>query len=263
MKKYRAVSTILLIFFLFSPTMSTYAQIICGFEEDGLGGLRVLGDYAIVSDGKLNFDFPAKKENSIDYSYVYKQHILLESNFSIDFNVKFENPAENVGCIFWRDYTSGSTLSEYHMIDFSNGNMIFTDGSTYSIPNHDFVLKIEGNREKLKTYIDGVLINDTDINKKFGYDNSLELRLQFSNTNVPTGKTSKVIIDKETVNRVAECIDKLPPIYRDVILLEKLHHNTKEEIAKLLNINYETVRKRSLRARKMLIEALEKEDDVK
>ena len=44
--------------------MSTYAQIICGFEEDGLGGLRVLGDYAIVSDGKLNFDFPAKKENA-------------------------------------------------------------------------------------------------------------------------------------------------------------------------------------------------------
>ena len=37
---------------------------------------------------------------------------------------------------------------------------------------------------------------------------------------------------------------------------------TKEEIAELLGIKYETVRKRSLRAKKMLVEALEKEDDL-
>jgi RNA polymerase sigma-70 factor (ECF subfamily) len=73
---------------------------------------------------------------------------------------------------------------------------------------------------------------------------------------------SKIVIDKETVNKVAEIIEKLPPIYRDVILLEKLHGNSKEEIADLLNINYETVRKRSLRARNMLAEALEKEEDL-
>lgn len=70
---------------------------------------------------------------------------------------------------------------------------------------------------------------------------------------------SKVLIDKENIERLAEIIGKLPAIYRDIILLEKLHGNTKEEIAELLGINYETVRKRSLRARKMLIEALEKE----
>ena len=74
---------------------------------------------------------------------------------------------------------------------------------------------------------------------------------------------SKIVIDKETVKRVATYIENLPAIYRDVLLLEKLHENTKEEIAELLNINYETVRKRSLRARKMLIEALEKEEYIR
>ena len=71
---------------------------------------------------------------------------------------------------------------------------------------------------------------------------------------------SKVLIDRENIKRLSEVIESLPPIYRDVLLLESVHNNTKEEIADLLNINYETVRKRSYRAKKMLVEALEKED---
>ena len=43
-------------------------------------------------------------------------------------------------------------------------------------------------------------------------------------------------------------------------MLEKVYGNTREEIAELLNISYETTKKRSLRARKMLAEALERED---
>ena len=74
---------------------------------------------------------------------------------------------------------------------------------------------------------------------------------------------SEVVISKESVNRVAEAIGDLPDIYRDVILLEKVYHYSKEEIAKLLNINYETVKKRSVRARKMLAEVLEKEGYLK
>ena len=73
----------------------------------------------------------------------------------------------------------------------------------------------------------------------------------------------KVVIDKETVKKVADFIEKLPPIYRDVLLLEKLHNYTKEEIADLLSISYETVRKRSLRARKMLMQELSKEGEAK
>lgn len=71
---------------------------------------------------------------------------------------------------------------------------------------------------------------------------------------------SKIVIDKETVNKVTKAIGDLPEIYRDVLLLEKVYGNTREEIAELLNISYETTKKRSLRARKMLAEALERED---
>lgn len=71
---------------------------------------------------------------------------------------------------------------------------------------------------------------------------------------------SRLVVDKETVNKIVDAIGKLPEIYRDVLLLEKLHGNTKEEIAELLGVSYETIKKRSLRARKMLLDALEKED---
>ncbi len=70
---------------------------------------------------------------------------------------------------------------------------------------------------------------------------------------------SKIVIDRETVNKVAEAIENLPEIYRDVILLEKLYGYTKEEIADLLGVNYETIKKRSIRARKILLKALETE----
>lgn len=71
---------------------------------------------------------------------------------------------------------------------------------------------------------------------------------------------SKVLIDKENIEKLAKHIAKLPDIYKDVLILEKVHGYAKEEIAELLGIKYETVRKRSLRARNMLVEALEKEE---
>ena len=74
---------------------------------------------------------------------------------------------------------------------------------------------------------------------------------------------SEIVISKETINRVTKAIGELPDIYRDVILLEKVYHYSKEEMATLLNVNYETIKKRSLRARKMLADVLEKEGYLK
>ena len=84
-------------------------------------------------------------------------------------------------------------------------------------------------------------------------DDEIEVSIDFD-------EPSKLIVDKETVSGVISLIEKLPEIYKDVLLLEKVHGNAKEEIAELLGINYETVKKRSLRARKMLLELLEKEE---
>lgn len=106
-----------------------------------------------------------------------------------------------------------------------------------------------------------------DILNKRTYLNEKSETIDFENTDdettvVDSSEPSRVLIDKENVRKLANIIDKLPPIYKDVIMLEKLHHKTKEEIAEILGISYDAVRKRSLRARNMLIEALRKEEDL-
>lgn len=69
---------------------------------------------------------------------------------------------------------------------------------------------------------------------------------------------SNVVIENETYSDVIEAINELPDIYRDVIILEHFHNYSKKEIAKLLNVNYDTVKKRTERGRNLLIEKLEK-----
>ncbi len=88
---------------------------------------------------------------------------------------------------------------------------------------------------------------------------SIDLELEEEETLVDVKEQSQVVISKETVSRIKEAIANLPEIYRDIVMLEYLHNYSKEEIANLLNLSYETVKKRSLRARKMLAKSLEKE----
>lgn len=69
---------------------------------------------------------------------------------------------------------------------------------------------------------------------------------------------STSVIEKETMHDVLESLEELPNIYKDLIILENLHNYSKKEIAKLLNLNYDTVKKRIERGRKLLTEKLEK-----
>lgn len=68
------------------------------------------------------------------------------------------------------------------------------------------------------------------------------------------------LISKETYELVLKEIEKLPQIYKDVIILERMHGYSKKEIANLLNISYDTVKKRCARAYKKLAEVLQKEE---
>lgn len=141
---------------------------------------------------------------------------------------------------------------------------------------HQAFIKIMNNMEKINhnneaktrnflvivcrnTAID-ILNNRTYLNQK---SESIDFENTDDDTIVDSSEPCGVLIDRENVKRLAKLIEKLPPIYRDVLLLEKLYHHTKEEIAQILNINYETVRKRSLRARNMLINELRKEENLK
>ncbi len=69
------------------------------------------------------------------------------------------------------------------------------------------------------------------------------------------------LLEKEKCSRIMNAINDLNPIYRDVIMLERIYGYSRKDIATLLNINYDTVKKRSERARALLDEALRKEKE--
>lgn len=68
-----------------------------------------------------------------------------------------------------------------------------------------------------------------------------------------------IVISKETENDIINAIGKLPEIYKDVIILESYYDYPKKKIAELMNLNYDTVKKRIERGRNMLAEVLKKE----
>lgn len=70
---------------------------------------------------------------------------------------------------------------------------------------------------------------------------------------------SEIVINKESVNRIVAAIISLKPIYRDVMLLRYSHEYSSLEIAELLNLPPETVRKRLTRAKNKLFTALGRE----
>jgi len=68
-----------------------------------------------------------------------------------------------------------------------------------------------------------------------------------------------ILVDKDSVKQIARAIEALNPIYRDVLLLKRAYGYGPKEIAGLLEIPEETVKKRLARARKALSRVLEKE----
>jgi len=65
-----------------------------------------------------------------------------------------------------------------------------------------------------------------------------------------------IAIDMLGVERIAAAIAELPEIYRDIVLLKHHYDYTREEIAKMLDLPFETVKKRLHRAKKLLTNSL-------
>ena len=68
----------------------------------------------------------------------------------------------------------------------------------------------------------------------------------------------EIVISDIAVNIVKEEIMKLPVIYRDILVLEKVYGYNCKQIAKILDSTIDTVYKRRERAKNKLIEMLEK-----
>ncbi len=67
------------------------------------------------------------------------------------------------------------------------------------------------------------------------------------------------IAGRDALEKLAGIITSLDPIYRDVFILRRVHKLSRREIAKILSLNIETVKKRLTRAREQIEEKAKKE----
>lgn len=68
--------------------------------------------------------------------------------------------------------------------------------------------------------------------------------------------TLDIVIARETAAELQSAIESLKPIYRDVYILRIARDYSIAEIAQMLNIKYETAKKRLTRAKKMIAEKM-------
>ncbi len=76
----------------------------------------------------------------------------------------------------------------------------------------------------------------------------------------PSPQPPQRLLDQERAESVRRALQKIPPHYRDVIILYEMHELSYVEIAQICNIDIGTVRSRLSRARAKLV-ALLKADD--
>lgn len=89
--------------------------------------------------------------------------------------------------------------------------------------------------------------------------NKREYELHEDFADEKSGDIADVIISKENLTGILYCIDSLRPACRDVMLLKFYHGYENREIAKMLDITEDAVRKRIERGRRELKILLEKE----
>jgi len=69
-----------------------------------------------------------------------------------------------------------------------------------------------------------------------------------------------IVVDSESEDLIVKAIKGLPLTYSDVVLLKYHYDYSREEIAHLLELPLETVKKRLFRGRKILSKSLRRED---
>ena len=68
-----------------------------------------------------------------------------------------------------------------------------------------------------------------------------------------------IVVSNESAQRISNEVDKLPTIYRDIIVMERIFGISREESEEMFNASYETLKKRLTRGKEKLLEALKRE----
>ena len=75
----------------------------------------------------------------------------------------------------------------------------------------------------------------------------------------PVSAPDEILISKETLETVSRIIEEMDTKYRDPLFFKRVHKMSVDEIADMMGISAEAVKKRLQRAKKMIQEKLEKE----
>lgn len=157
---------------------------------------------------------------------------------------------------------------QYKYLIFSEANKILQDKHLAEDAVHQSFIKIINNLHKIdenncprtRNFLVIICVNVA----KSIYNKSLYLNKQdymvedFDADMADTGNDPlDILVDKDSVKQIIKAIEALNPIYRDVLLLKQAHGYSLKEIAELLEIPEETIKKRLSRARKMLSRVLE------
>lgn len=112
------------------------------------------------------------------------------------------------------------------------------------------------NREKQRAYL-AIICRNTAFKMLDGKtpldanENAVEEAL--SNEIDETVDLEGMVLDSESHAEMVEIIYKLPKIYQDVLMLRIVHNHNNKEIADILGISIEAVKKRLTRARQKII----------
>lgn len=134
-------------------------------------------------------------------------------------------------------------MNKLHRIDFSNENKT---KKLLMIIARNIAIDVYNSRKNISSNTDYIEAVDCD-------DSELFLSIK---------SPCDELIEKEQHTLIMKMIDNLNPIYRDVVMLEMIYGYSRKEIAQLLNVKYDTVKKRSKRAHDMLEESLRKEEEL-
>lgn len=160
--------------------------------------------------------------------------------------------------------------TKYNLLMFQQANKILNDCQMSEDAVHEAFIRIINNLHKIdeidcprtrsflviicENIAKNIYNKKLYLNNQDGYIDEIDFE-SVDNSNNPLN----IVIENESVNNIREKINQLNPIYRDIILLKKAYDFSNEEIVNLLGIPLETVKKRFYRAKKMLMEILEKE----
>lgn len=89
-------------------------------------------------------------------------------------------------------------------------------------------------------------------------------RLPVADAEAPSAVPSVTpdMLDGIATRRLADILAALPAIYRDAMVMRAYYAMNEKQIAAALNVSHATVRKRLERARKMLAEAINEQEEI-